>query len=100
MRTDLSFWLGYSFVDRWLLYVKGGAAWTNEKVDDAFTNVRGIAVDPSTSTTTQSATEDYSILRGSKRKSFHRASLGVGAAGPSALVMAAIASRRHGIMVW
>jgi outer membrane immunogenic protein len=32
--------LGYSFVDRWLFYVKGGAAWTNEKVDDAFTNFR------------------------------------------------------------
>jgi outer membrane immunogenic protein len=43
--------LGYSFVDRWLFYVKGGAAWTNEKADDAFTTVRGIAVDPSTSTT-------------------------------------------------
>jgi outer membrane immunogenic protein len=43
--------LGYSFVDRWLLYVKGGAAWTNEKADDAFTTVRGIAVDPSTSST-------------------------------------------------
>jgi hypothetical protein len=43
--------LGYSFVDRWLFYVKGGAAWTDEKVDDAFTNLRGIAVDPSTSTT-------------------------------------------------
>jgi outer membrane immunogenic protein len=43
--------LGYSFVDRWLFYVKGGAAWTNEKVDVAFTNVRGIAVDPTTSNT-------------------------------------------------
>jgi outer membrane immunogenic protein len=43
--------LGYSFVDRWLFYVKGGAAWTDEKVDIAFTNLRGIAVDPSTSTT-------------------------------------------------
>jgi outer membrane immunogenic protein len=43
--------LGYSFVDRWLFYVRGGAAWTNEKVDDAFTNFRGIAVDPSTSST-------------------------------------------------
>ena len=43
--------LGYSFVDRWLFYVKGGAAWTNEKVDDAFTTVGGIAVDPSTSST-------------------------------------------------
>jgi outer membrane immunogenic protein len=43
--------LGYSFIDRWLFYVKGGAAWTNEKVDDAFTTVLGKAVDPSTSTT-------------------------------------------------
>jgi outer membrane immunogenic protein len=43
--------LGYSFADRWLLYVKGGAAWTNEKVDFAFVTTRGIAVDPSTSTT-------------------------------------------------
>ena len=43
--------LGYSFVDRRLFYVKGGAAWTNEKVDDAFTNLRGMPVDPSTSTT-------------------------------------------------
>ena len=44
--------LGYSFVDRrLLLYVKGGAAWTSEKMDDAFTNLRGIAVDPNLSTT-------------------------------------------------
>jgi outer membrane immunogenic protein len=43
--------LGYSFVNPWLFYVKGGAAWTNEKVDDAFTRVDGIAVDPRTSST-------------------------------------------------
>jgi outer membrane immunogenic protein len=44
--------LGYSFVNPWLFSVKGGAAWTNEKVDDAFiAPVRGIAVDPSTSNT-------------------------------------------------
>jgi outer membrane immunogenic protein len=43
--------LGYSLTDHWLFYVKGGAAWTNEKVDDAFTTVLGVAVDPSTSTT-------------------------------------------------
>jgi outer membrane immunogenic protein len=44
--------LGYSFVNPWLFYVKGGAAWTNEKADDAFiTPIRGIAVDPSTSAT-------------------------------------------------
>lgn len=38
--------LGYSFVDRWLVFVRGGAAWTHEKADDAFTTVAGIAVDP------------------------------------------------------
>jgi outer membrane immunogenic protein len=51
--------LGYSFVDRWLFYVKGGAAFTNEMVDDAFTTPGGattprvgvIAVDPSSSAT-------------------------------------------------
>jgi outer membrane immunogenic protein len=42
--------LGYSFANPWLFYVKGGAAWTDEKVDDAFT-LNGIAVDPGTSTT-------------------------------------------------
>jgi outer membrane immunogenic protein len=44
--------LGYSFVNRRLLYyVKGGAAWTKEKMDEAFTTPQGIAIDPSTSTT-------------------------------------------------
>jgi outer membrane immunogenic protein len=43
--------LGYSFVNSWLFYAKGGAAWTNEKVDDAFVKIQGVAVDPSTSTT-------------------------------------------------
>jgi outer membrane immunogenic protein len=42
---------GYSFASGWLAYVKGGAAWTNEKVDDALIDTRGFAVDPSTSTT-------------------------------------------------
>ena len=28
--------LGYSFVDHWLFYARGGAAWTHEKVDDAY----------------------------------------------------------------
>ena len=41
--------LGYSFAGHWLVYVRGGGAWTREEVDDAFTNVRGIAVDPSAS---------------------------------------------------
>src|SRR5215469_2675886 len=40
--------LGYSIADRWLVYAKGGAAWTNEQIDDAFTNLQGVAVDPST----------------------------------------------------
>jgi outer membrane immunogenic protein len=39
--------LGHTFADRWLVYVRGGAAWTHEKADDAFTTVGGIAVDPS-----------------------------------------------------
>jgi outer membrane immunogenic protein len=39
--------LGYSFAPRWLVFARGGAAWIHEKVDDAFTTVRGIAVDPS-----------------------------------------------------
>jgi outer membrane immunogenic protein len=38
--------LGYSFADRWLAFVRGGAAWTREKADDTFTNDFGIAVDP------------------------------------------------------
>ena len=40
--------LGYSFADRWLVFVRGGAAWTNEKIDDAFVRSNGLAVDPST----------------------------------------------------
>lgn len=48
--------LGYSVADRWLVFVRGGAAWTRENVDDAFTTVAGprvagIAVDPSATTT-------------------------------------------------
>jgi outer membrane immunogenic protein len=43
--------LGYSFTDRWLIFVSGGAAWTQEKIDDAFTTVAGIAVDPSATMT-------------------------------------------------
>jgi outer membrane immunogenic protein len=40
--------LGYSFADRWLVFVRGGAAWTHEKIDDAFVRSNGLAVDPST----------------------------------------------------
>jgi outer membrane immunogenic protein len=43
--------LGYSVAERWLVFVRGGAAWTHEKSDDAFTTVAGVAVDPSSSTT-------------------------------------------------
>jgi outer membrane immunogenic protein len=38
--------LGYSFADRWLVFVRGGAAWTNEKIDSAFIRPDGLAVDP------------------------------------------------------
>jgi outer membrane immunogenic protein len=39
--------LGYSFADRWLVFARGGAAWTREKVDDAFISfVFGTPVDP------------------------------------------------------
>lgn len=43
--------LGYSVADRWLVFVRGGAAWTREKADDAFTLLTGRAVDPATTTT-------------------------------------------------
>lgn len=43
--------LGYSFADRWLVFVRGGGAWTHEKADDAFTTPAGIAVDPSATMT-------------------------------------------------
>lgn len=42
--------IGHTFNDRWLFYVKGGAAWTNERVDDAYNKpVGGEPVDPSAS---------------------------------------------------
>jgi outer membrane immunogenic protein len=41
--------LGYSLGNRWLVFVRGGGAWTREKVDDAFTNAAALAVDPSAS---------------------------------------------------
>jgi outer membrane immunogenic protein len=44
--------LGYSFADRRLLvFLRGGGAWTGEKLDDAFVNLGGIAVDPRASVT-------------------------------------------------
>lgn len=43
--------LGYKVLNSWLVYVRGGGAWTHEKVDDAFINVRGVAVDPNAALT-------------------------------------------------
>jgi outer membrane immunogenic protein len=44
--------LGRSIADRWLVFVRGGAAWTREKIDDAFAGFStGIAVDPSVAVT-------------------------------------------------
>ena len=43
--------LGYSFAHRWLVFARGGAAWTREKIDDAFTSPGGITVDPSATMT-------------------------------------------------
>ena len=43
--------LGYSFVGGWLIYARGGAAWTREKINDAFTNPAGLAVDPGSTMT-------------------------------------------------
>jgi outer membrane immunogenic protein len=43
--------LGYSFADRWLVFVRGGAAWTREKINDAWINDFGIATDPSATMT-------------------------------------------------
>jgi outer membrane immunogenic protein len=42
--------LGYSFFDNWLVFARGGAAWTQEKIDNALT-VQGISADPNTTTT-------------------------------------------------
>jgi outer membrane immunogenic protein len=43
--------LGYAFADRWLVFVRGGGAWTREKLDDAFTTPAGVAVNPSGTST-------------------------------------------------
>ncbi len=42
--------LGYGIAPRWLVFARGGAAWTQEKADEAFTTPRGIAVDPRATT--------------------------------------------------
>lgn len=43
--------LGYGFAPGWLVYGRGGAAWTREKVVDAFTIPRGPAVAPTATST-------------------------------------------------
>ena len=44
--------LGYGFAGSWLVYARGGAAWTQEKADIAFTSPGlGIAVDPAATMT-------------------------------------------------
>jgi outer membrane immunogenic protein len=44
--------VGYSFVGGWLVYARGGAAWTREKADIVFTPpLLGFAVDPTATTT-------------------------------------------------
>lgn len=44
--------LGYVYAERWLVYVRGGAAWTHEKIDDAFVGpVVGFLTDPSATVT-------------------------------------------------
>jgi outer membrane immunogenic protein len=42
--------LGHSFADRGLVFIRGGGAWTREKIDDAFTSPAGLAVDPVSTT--------------------------------------------------
>ncbi len=43
--------LGYRFGGQWLVFGRGGAAWTREKQDDAFIWPTGLAVDPSITST-------------------------------------------------
>jgi outer membrane immunogenic protein len=44
--------LGYSFAGTWLIYARGGAAWTREKSDITFTTpILGIPVDPKATST-------------------------------------------------
>ncbi|MBR0818111.1 outer membrane protein [Bradyrhizobium liaoningense] len=44
--------LGYVYAERWLVYARGGAAWTRETIDDAFIGpVVGIPTDPSATVT-------------------------------------------------
>jgi outer membrane immunogenic protein len=34
--------LGYSFADRWLVFARGGAAWTNEKIDSPLSGLMAL----------------------------------------------------------
>jgi outer membrane immunogenic protein len=43
--------LGYQLGGHWLVFGRGGAAWTREKQDDAFVLPAGLAVDPSATST-------------------------------------------------
>jgi outer membrane immunogenic protein len=43
--------VGYRFAGQWLVFARGGAAWTREKQDEAFISPLGIAVDPRLTTT-------------------------------------------------
>jgi outer membrane immunogenic protein len=44
--------VGYSFAGSWLIYAKGGAAWTREKADNVFTPpLRSFVADPAATTT-------------------------------------------------
>jgi outer membrane immunogenic protein len=39
--------VGYAFANRWLVFARGGAAWTRESIDEAFTlPATGVPVDP------------------------------------------------------
>jgi outer membrane immunogenic protein len=44
--------IGYVYAERWLVYARGGAAWTREKIDDAFIGpVVGVLTDPGATVT-------------------------------------------------
>ena len=44
--------LGYVYGEHWLVYVRGGIAWTRETIDDAFIGpVVGVLTDPSATVT-------------------------------------------------
>jgi outer membrane immunogenic protein len=60
--------LGYVYSERWLVYARGGAAWTREKIDDAFVGpVVGVLTDPAATVTrtgwTAGAGVDWAFAR-------------------------------------